>query len=229
MRNNIQLCFTGGCGYYPYMCGIAHYIKEHYKLDNAIFSGASSGCWPALLLSMDCNIKNLFIKMVTPLLSDLKNNKLAPFKVWNDYVRKHTNEVLDKDIHYIANNTLYISLTNVNNVLKPRNELVNKWTSKEDLIECIIASTFIPIFDNKLRYEYKNNKYIDGGATNNCPLPLGKNTKHIIISHKLWSKLPKRDWIPSLNINIVSNLFELGYQEAKNNSNFFSELTPKNK
>jgi hypothetical protein len=227
MINNIQLCFTGAGGFYPYICGIAHYIKENYKLDNVILSGASSGCLSALFLAINCNIEKLFFKTNNAILNDLNKTNLTPFNVWNDYAKKHCYKELDENSYKFANDKLYISLTNVNNFFRPRNELINRWTSTADLTECIISSCFIPIYDNKLTYNYRNNKYIDGGITNNRPLPFGKNYKHIIIRYNMWRKLPKKYYIPSLNNDVVKNLFSLGYEDAKKNSDIFKDLTPK--
>jgi hypothetical protein len=61
--NNIIVSISPG-GYKGfYILGIASYIRDHYNIDNCIFSGASAGAWVSLLMTYKGNYKILLDKM----------------------------------------------------------------------------------------------------------------------------------------------------------------------
>jgi predicted acylesterase/phospholipase RssA len=47
-----------------YVLGICQYIKEHYNLDNYIFSGASAGSWNALAMCFKRDISEFQENMI---------------------------------------------------------------------------------------------------------------------------------------------------------------------
>lgn len=51
-----------------------------------------------------------------------------------------------------------------------QNERVSHWHSKSDLIDCVAASTYIPILDRQgLFKHWRGRRYLDGGLTDNQP------------------------------------------------------------
>lgn len=77
-----------------YLVGIVNYIKDNYKLDNYIFTGASAGAWSSLLMSykydtnkiINCilEINKLDIQSIFDLQLNLKKKMLLSFRS-NDF------------------------------------------------------------------------------------------------------------------------------------------------
>ncbi|XP_074801847.1 patatin-like phospholipase domain-containing protein 4 isoform X1 [Natator depressus] len=79
---------------------------------------------------------------------------------------------LPSNAHEIAENRLYVSITNTKN---GKNYLVSNFASREDLIKVLLASSFVPVYAGIKAVEYKGEKWIDGGLTNGLPiLPMGR-------------------------------------------------------
>ncbi|KAM7177457.1 patatin-like phospholipase domain-containing protein 4 isoform 2-T5 [Macrochelys suwanniensis] len=79
---------------------------------------------------------------------------------------------LPSNAHEIAENRLYVSITNTKN---GKNYLVSNFASREDLIKVLLASSFVPVYAGIKAVEYKGEKWIDGGLTNGLPiLPVGR-------------------------------------------------------
>ena len=56
--------FSVSGGAYCYQMGIAAHMQRHFDLDNVLFSGASGGTWPALLLAAGVDIQYAFDVMM---------------------------------------------------------------------------------------------------------------------------------------------------------------------
>ncbi|XP_075284274.1 patatin-like phospholipase domain-containing protein 4 isoform X5 [Opisthocomus hoazin] len=87
-------------------------------------------------------------------------------------LREGIESVLPSDAHEIAENRLYVSVTNTKN---GENRLVSSFASREDLIKVLLASSFVPVYAGIKPVEYKGEKWVDGGLTNGLPiLPVGR-------------------------------------------------------
>ncbi|XP_069496075.1 patatin-like phospholipase domain-containing protein 4 isoform X2 [Ambystoma mexicanum] len=79
---------------------------------------------------------------------------------------------LPPNAHEIAQNRLYISITNTKS---KENYLVSNFASRDDLIKLLLASSYVPLYAGIRAVEYKGEKWFDGGFTNNLPiLPFGR-------------------------------------------------------
>ena len=76
---------------------------------------------------------------------------------------------LPPDIHERVSRRLFISVTKLYGF---KNVLFNNWNSKEDLINCLLCSCYIPGFSGGSIPIYKGEKCIDGGFTSNQPKPI---------------------------------------------------------
>ncbi|XP_057275533.1 patatin-like phospholipase domain-containing protein 4 isoform X4 [Pezoporus wallicus] len=80
--------------------------------------------------------------------------------------------ILPPNVHEIAENRLYVSVTNTRN---GENHLVSNFASREDLIKVLLASSFVPVYAGIKPVEYKGERWVDGGITNGLPiLPFGR-------------------------------------------------------
>ena len=93
-----------------------------------------------------------------------------------------------------VNNRLHISLTSTS----LENVLVSSFASREDLVDALICSCFIPLFTGNSVPEYLGKKYLDGGITNQFPVldektikisPFSGNFKDISPGDQSWLNL----------------------------------------
>ncbi|XP_078219633.1 patatin-like phospholipase domain-containing protein 4 isoform X5 [Callithrix jacchus] len=80
--------------------------------------------------------------------------------------------ILPFNAHELAQNRLHVSISNTET---RENYLVSNFSSREDLIKVLLASSFVPIYAGLKPVEYKGQKWVDGGLTNSLPiLPFGR-------------------------------------------------------
>ncbi|KAM9668568.1 patatin-like phospholipase domain-containing protein 4 isoform 2-T3 [Dama dama] len=87
-------------------------------------------------------------------------------------LRSGVESILPANAHELAHDRLHVSITNTRT---RRNCLVSRFPSREDLIQVLLASSFLPIYAGLKPVEYKGQKWVDGGFTNSLPvLPAGR-------------------------------------------------------
>ncbi|XP_053703897.1 patatin-like phospholipase domain-containing protein 4 isoform X3 [Synchiropus splendidus] len=87
-------------------------------------------------------------------------------------LRDGMEEILPTDAHCLATDRLYISLTHSRS---SKNILVSRFTSREELIKALLASSFVPVYAGLQAVEFRGQKWIDGGFTDSLPiLPVGR-------------------------------------------------------
>lgn len=89
-------------------------------------------------------------------------------------LKEHLLPELSDDVLSRVNDRLFISLTKTNK----QNLLVNHFHSKEELVDAIACSCFIPGFSGYSCPKFRGIRYLDGGLSNNLPC-LGENTVYI--------------------------------------------------
>ncbi|XP_070641239.1 patatin-like phospholipase domain-containing protein 4 isoform X5 [Bos indicus] len=87
-------------------------------------------------------------------------------------LRSGVESILPTNAHELAHGRLHVSITNTRT---RRNCLVSSFSSREDLIKVLLASSFLPIYAGLKPVEYKGQRWVDGGFTNSLPvLPVGR-------------------------------------------------------
>uniref|UniRef100_A0A8C8RIK8 triacylglycerol lipase n=1 Tax=Pelusios castaneus TaxID=367368 RepID=A0A8C8RIK8_9SAUR len=81
-------------------------------------------------------------------------------------VQKGLYRMLPENSHQVASGRLHISLTRV---IDGQNVMVSEFTSKEDLIQALICSCFVPIYCGFIPPSFRGVRYVDGGFTNLQP------------------------------------------------------------
>lgn len=109
-----------------------------------------------------------------------------------------------------------------------KSECIFQWSSNEDLLECLLASSFLPTLSSMGRFTkkwgnqyYPSEKFFDGGINFKHwqPIPVLYKTLTKINPYILKQDYPL-DWPLDQWINILNNLdwyhhnFKRGYQEA---------------
>ncbi|XP_040122306.1 patatin-like phospholipase domain-containing protein 4 isoform X4 [Oryx dammah] len=87
-------------------------------------------------------------------------------------LRSGVESILPASAHELAHGRLHVSITNSRT---GRNCLASSFPSREDLVQVLLASSFLPIYAGLKPVEYKGQKWVDGGFTNSLPiLPVGR-------------------------------------------------------
>ena len=182
--------FNGGFGY-----GIVLYLKELEKL-NLLKINRISGCSVGALLAVAYCINKLDSNLILykTILQDFREtcflNKLA------DIIRNFINNT-EFDIE-ILNDKLYITYYNTYTF---EQEVISKYKNKEELIESLIRTSYIPyLIDKKLQY---NEKYIDGISPYIFP---NSQTKKLFINLTTYKKLGSVFYIKN-EVNVWPRLF----------------------
>ncbi|XP_040005434.1 patatin-like phospholipase domain containing 3 isoform X2 [Xiphias gladius] len=88
-------------------------------------------------------------------------------------MKSRLNRDLPSDAHVLASGRLCVSLTRVSD---GENVLVSEFNSKEELIQALICSCFIPIYCGLIPPSFRGVRYVDGGISDNLPQSELKNT-----------------------------------------------------
>jgi hypothetical protein len=172
---SIAFSISGGC--YFYQLGIAYYLQSSFDLTNLSlqFSGSSGGTWPALLLASNYNIKKAFEILIKYAPECTLNRPIFGAYMVYDQGIKIVFQKLWNHIDLVSqiNGKLALSVTRLiwekNNRYIPyfKDEIITKFYSNQDILECIIASALIPYALNGKPYViYRGWICADGGITN---------------------------------------------------------------
>lgn len=171
----MNLSFAG-CGFLGiYHVGVAACFKKyapHLLLDK--ISGASAGAIAACSLLCDLPLGDM-LSDVLRVVGEARQRTLGPFSpsfnIHNILV-EGLQKSLPEDAHLRVNGKLHISLTRV---YDGKNVIVSQFSSKEDLVQALLASAFIPVFSGLLPPKFHGIRYMDGGFSDNLPM-LDENT-----------------------------------------------------
>ncbi|XP_073422072.1 patatin-like phospholipase domain-containing protein 4 isoform X2 [Dendrobates tinctorius] len=175
---HLNLSFSA-CGFLGiYHLGAASALLTHgQKLLSSVkvFAGASAGSLVAtVLLTAPHKIQESKDFLYT-FSEDFRKRFPGVVKPRYDFM-KHLREgietILPAQAHEIAENRLYVSITNSKRL---ENCLVSSFASRGELIKVLLASCFVPLYAGISAVQYKGEKWIDGGFTNSLPvLPTGR-------------------------------------------------------
>nr|XP_044624109.1 patatin-like phospholipase domain-containing protein 4 isoform X2 [Equus asinus] len=174
---HINLSFAA-CGFLGiYHLGAASALCRHGKKllkDVKAFAGASAGSLVASVLLTapekieECN------EFTYKFAEEVRRQSFGAVTPGYDFMarlRGGMESILPHNAHELAHNRLHVSITNT----KTReNYLVSSFSSREDLIKVLLASSFVPIYAGLNPVEYRG-QWVDGGLTNSLPiLPVGR-------------------------------------------------------
>uniref|UniRef100_A0A8D0KMP2 PNPLA domain-containing protein n=1 Tax=Salvator merianae TaxID=96440 RepID=A0A8D0KMP2_SALMN len=130
--------------------------------------GASSGSLMAAAVvckvSLD-DLKRLFYGIAC----DSRRSLRSPFFPGCNVIRslqKKLHQTLPENSHQMATGRLYVSLTRL---IDGQNVVVSEYSSKEELIQVLICSCFVPIYAGFIPPSFRGVRYVDGGFTNLQP------------------------------------------------------------
>jgi hypothetical protein len=200
-----------------YVLGICKYIKDHYNLENYIFSGASAGAWNSLLLCFKRDMKEIQEQLVDNSIQNASSIFDMEQKLKSKLLNKYT--IDDFDLR-----RLFIGVTTVNQYTY-NTTIFSGFNSLEDTVNCCIASSHIPMVTGGLTNIYQNFFSFDGGFSKYPYLNITKPVLHITPS--IWDKndtnknrkLRITDYTTLFSKNkfIFIDMVDKGYRDAHEN------------
>lgn len=208
-----------------YLLGIITYIKEHYDLSDFIFSGASAGAWISILLSYKGDTKDLFTRIMGENTVFPKDLSIREFeqKIKTN-ILSNFNET-DFDLRRV-----FVGVTTINN-MKLQTSIYSNFNDLEDALDCCIASSHIPFITGGPINKYHDIISFDGGFSKYPYLNLVKSSLHITpsiwrpdVPTKYIKKITDYTTLLSKDKYDFMELFEMGYNDTKNNANVLDPL-----
>ncbi|TKS66172.1 Patatin-like phospholipase domain-containing protein 4 [Collichthys lucidus] len=83
-------------------------------------------------------------------------------------LREGIEEILPSEAHTLATDRLHVSITHSRS---GKNHIVSRFTSREELIKALLASSYVPVYAGLKAVEFRGQKWIDGGFTDSLPIP----------------------------------------------------------
>ncbi|XP_042226040.1 1-acylglycerol-3-phosphate O-acyltransferase Pnpla3-like isoform X2 [Homarus americanus] len=198
-----------GCGFLGiYHVGVAACLKKYAPnlLVNKI-SGASAGALAAVCLLCDSPLGTI-TSSVLKTATEARRRTLGPFSpTFNveKLLREGLLSILPDDAHKIVSGKLFISVTRVSD---GKNILLSQFDTREELVQALLCSAFIPGFSGWLCPKVKGVRYIDGGFTNNLP-EVDENTFTVTPFCGEADICPKDSTAGLITINLANTSIEL--------------------
>lgn len=179
----VAISFSGAAFRFPYHFGVAAYLQETYDLEKVCFIGASAGAMTSALLACEEDIAG---KVIGTKVKPDGCLKITNNDSWLDRVYRRLDHKLTGVYFNIfdtmakvkpsiledcckASGRATFSLTNISSWW-PKNERVNQFSTRKDLVDYGFASAHIPyLVDGEFSTKVNGQKYIDGGFTDNQP------------------------------------------------------------
>ncbi|CAG9792206.1 unnamed protein product [Diatraea saccharalis] len=215
----MNLSFAG-CGFLGiYHVGVSVCFKKyapHLLLGK--ISGASFGALSACCLLCDLPIGEL-TSDVLRVVGEARAGSLGPFSPSfniQNVLLEGMEKYLPPDAHKKVSGKLHISLTRV---YDGQNVIVSEFPTRDDLMQALLASCFVPVFSGLLPPRFHGIRYMDGGFSDNLPV-LDENT--ITVSPFCGeSDICPRDLSSQLfHVNVANTSIEL----SKQNINRFARI-----
>ncbi|NXS53567.1 PLPL1 protein, partial [Brachypteracias leptosomus] len=152
-----------GCGLLlTYQTGVAVALQDLspdiLKCASKIY-GASSGSIIATLLLCECDLGKGCT--IPPLLGAVGKGCTIPPLLGNalETLKETLNKYLPPNAHQMVSGRLHIIITRLRDC---RSVAISEFTSKEDIIQAVICSCFVPPFVGLLPPVYRGMRYVDG-------------------------------------------------------------------
>ncbi|XP_030513259.1 patatin-like phospholipase domain-containing protein 2 [Rhodamnia argentea] len=215
---------------FPYHLGVAQFlIEKGYIKETTPLAGSSAGAIVCAVVASGASMEGAL--MATKVLAEDCRRRGTAFRL-GAVLRDVLDKFLPEDAHTRSNGRVRIAVTQI--LWRPRGLLVDQFDSKEDLINAVFTSSFIPGYlAPRPATLFRNRLCIDGGLTlfmpptsaaqtvRVCAFPATQlglqgigispdcNPEHRASPRELfnWALEPAED-------EILDRLFELGYLDA---------------
>ncbi|KAM8861688.1 patatin-like phospholipase domain-containing protein 2 [Synchiropus picturatus] len=168
-----------GCGFMGiYYVGASSCILERFpRLIQSAYRlyGASAGALTAAVLCAGISLEKCCGDLMF-MAREARRHKLGPLHPTYKLMRIVQDSMLKSlpdDAHVRVSGKLCVSLTRVSD---GKNVLVSEFESREDLIQALICSCFVPLYCGVIPPTYRGVHYVDGAVSDNLPRCGLKNT-----------------------------------------------------
>ncbi|XP_067655192.1 1-acylglycerol-3-phosphate O-acyltransferase Pnpla3-like [Haliotis asinina] len=161
-----------GCGFLGiYHIGVASCLREHapHFFHEGKLLGASAGAITACcFLCGTClgECTSFTLRLATKARSR-SLGPLHPSFAIDRILRDALWEVLPDNAHEIVSGRLFVSLTRVSD---KKCVIVSEFDSKEELIQALLCSAFVPFYSGLIPPKFRGVRYVDGGLSDNLPI-----------------------------------------------------------
>ncbi|KAI3675912.1 hypothetical protein L1987_85508 [Smallanthus sonchifolius] len=215
---------------FPYHLGVAKFlIEKGYIKDTTPLAGSSAGAIVCAVVASGASMEEA-LEATKVLAQDCRSRGTA-FRL-GAVLRDVLEQFLPDDAHIRSNGRVRVAVTQI--LWRPRGLLVDQFDSREDLINAVITSSFIPGYlAPRPAILFRNRLCVDGGLTlfmpptsaartvRVCAFPAGRlgledigispdcNPENRASPRELfnWALEPAAD-------SVLDNLYELGYMDA---------------
>ncbi|XP_026533404.1 1-acylglycerol-3-phosphate O-acyltransferase Pnpla3-like [Notechis scutatus] len=168
-----------GCGFLGvYHIGVATCLQErvpHILRDARCIYGASAGALAGAVLIGGGSLAQACAD-VLGLAKEARKRNLGPLhpsfnvmKIIRDGLYKN----LPENSYKLLSEKLSISLTRVSD---GENVLISDFNSKEEVVQALLCSSFVPVYCGLIPPSFRGVRYVDGGLSDNLPHCNSKNT-----------------------------------------------------
>uniref|UniRef100_A0A3P8SUC1 triacylglycerol lipase n=1 Tax=Amphiprion percula TaxID=161767 RepID=A0A3P8SUC1_AMPPE len=168
-----------GCGFMGiYYLGAISCILERFPrfIEGASkIYGCSAGALMAAILTLGIPLDKCCSDLMF-MAKEARKHRLGPLHpAYNlmQIVQDSLLASLPEDAHVRASGRLCVSLTRVPD---GKNLIVSEFSSRNDLIEALICSCFVPLYCGVIPPTYRGVRYVDGAASDNLPRCNENNT-----------------------------------------------------
>uniref|UniRef100_A0A2K6ELV3 Acylglycerol transacylase n=1 Tax=Propithecus coquereli TaxID=379532 RepID=A0A2K6ELV3_PROCO len=173
-----SLSFSG-CGFLGfYHIGATRCLRErapHLLRDARMLYGASSGALHCVSYVSGMSL-DLILQVLMELVRMARRKNIGIFHPsfnMTKFFRDNLNKYLPADVHKLISSKVCISLTRVSD---GKNVLVSDFHSKDEVVDALWCSCFIPFYCGFFPPTFRGVRYIDGGGSDNLPLSDAKTT-----------------------------------------------------
>ncbi|PIK44706.1 hypothetical protein BSL78_18427 [Apostichopus japonicus] len=158
-----------GCGFLGiYHVGVGSCFAVHAPNLIQKAGGASAGALAACCMLCGSDLGKITEDVLNTATSARSRTlgPLSPRFDINQVLLDGLKETLPEDAHKIVSGRLFVSLTRVSD---RQNIVVSKFTSKDDLIQALLCSAFVPFYSGIVPPSFRGTRYVDGGISDNLP------------------------------------------------------------
>jgi hypothetical protein len=213
----MKILVSGSAGHYLYLLGLMRglQIRDFDFSKVSEIHAYSSGCVVALMICLNIDInyamKNLHNKILLRLNKSIFGAAFNFLNILREELLLFLNSIDDK-IYKKANNRLFISISYLKN-WKLSSEIISFYYSNSDLVDCCIASGFVPFYNKIPIFSYRGNYCIDSVINYEKPIDIQYNFRRDTI-RDLDSIFGKYVFI-TCNYKKSQKIYELGMADSK--------------
>ena len=173
LNNNIpySISLCGGGFKLFYQIGVYKAVRLNESLFNnkMHYIGASLGSFFAVLFTSELELDNDILPKLFNIAELYRTQPYSHFTKIGSMIRKICHDHLPDNIHEIISGKCHITIAYLT-IYGFKKDVISNFYSKQDVIDCLMASQYIPIWTDVEMHRFRNNICIDSGYLDNFPI-----------------------------------------------------------